>query len=94
MIPRRIALLMKEAVKIAADSRQTMERRLVAISLLSHGAADEAGAALQKLIDPTQPSEIQIAAVRALSQMSDPDVAANKATAVWVACSFWPDMKL
>ena len=50
-------------------------QRLVAIGLLAQTDFSVAGTTLQNLIDPQQPAEIQVAAVRALGQMNDPAVA-------------------
>ncbi len=67
--PKRIDAMMQRASKISVDSTQPAERRLVALGLLSQADFSVAGIALGNLLDPQQPSEIQIAAVRALTQM-------------------------
>lgn len=66
---RRIDEMVKRAATIAADPTQPLNRRLVAIGLLSHGDFVSVGSALESSLNPNQPSEIQIAAVRALTQM-------------------------
>ncbi|MFN7140370.1 MAG: HEAT repeat domain-containing protein, partial [Limisphaerales bacterium] len=73
--PQRIAKLFNRAGEMAADDGISTEQRLAAIGLLSHASFEEVGSGLQKLIDPRQPAEIQIAAVRALAQMPEPEAA-------------------
>ncbi len=67
--PVRVEEMMKRASAVSLKTDEPMERRLVAIGLLSHADFSVAGAALSELLAASQPSEIQIAAVRALSQI-------------------------
>ncbi len=69
MWDRRINEIMKRAVTIATDASQALSRRLIAIGLLSHADFSNVGSALETSLNPSQPSEIQIAAVRALTQI-------------------------
>ncbi|MEO7298094.1 MAG: c-type cytochrome, partial [Verrucomicrobiota bacterium] len=68
-MPARIATLIGRAATIAGSSTQPIDRRLVAIGLLCHADFSNVSSVLDKLLNPNQPSEIQIAAVRALTQM-------------------------
>ncbi|MDB6123790.1 MAG: putative rane-bound dehydrogenase [Pedosphaera sp.] len=67
----RINDLLKRSTVTVKDSKEPLSRRLVAVGLLAQADFSIAGATLQSLIDPQQPSEIQVAAVRGLGQMSD-----------------------
>ena len=67
---KRIDEIMNRAASIAVESTQPVDRRLVAIGLLSHGYFKKVGSSLENSLNPNQPSEIQIAAVRALTQMT------------------------
>jgi putative heme-binding domain-containing protein len=73
-LAERVGEMMKSALKIASRADEPMTRRLISIGLLGNAKFSEVGEKLQGLIDPQQPSEIQIAAVRALGQMADPAV--------------------
>ena len=73
--PGKVQRLMERAIGFASDPNQTLEKRLASIALLSHGTFTQVGTNLQSLIDPQQPSEVQIAAVRALCQMNDEQAA-------------------
>ena len=73
--PAKVQRLMERAVGFATDPNQSLEKRLASIALLSHGSFAQVGAKLQSLIDPQQPSEVQIAAARALCQMNDEQAA-------------------
>ncbi|MGZ4971670.1 MAG: PVC-type heme-binding CxxCH protein [Limisphaerales bacterium] len=64
----RIEQVFKRSSEIALDDKQPASQRLVAIGLLAHSRSAETSAALGKLIVPSQPSDIQIAAVRALGR--------------------------
>ncbi len=65
----RLGELFKSASHHAANAGTPFERRRIAIDLLAHSDAATAGAALQSLIAPQTPNELQAAAVRALSQL-------------------------
>jgi len=69
---RKFQSLSQGAAEIAMDAKQSLSSRLASISLLAHpdfGTA--ASRTLQTLIEPQQPSEIQSAAIRALSRMPE-----------------------
>jgi putative heme-binding domain-containing protein len=68
--------LMMRAMQTAKDAREPLSARLVAMGLLAHGDFSVVGGTLQGLIDPQQPSEIQVLAVRALGRMNEPSAAA------------------
>ena len=59
----------QESLQAVATQRTNIQTVLAAIDLLSHSDAATAGAALQSLIAPQTPNELQAAAVRALSQL-------------------------
>ncbi len=66
---RRLGELFVAASKTVATASAPPPERLAAIDLLAHSDAATAGAALQSLIAPQTPNELQAAAVRALSQL-------------------------
>ncbi len=70
-LKQRVDALFKVAGNAGADSKLPLSQRVVAVSFLAYADYKSAGATLEKLLDPQQPTEIQTAAVRALGQMSD-----------------------
>jgi putative membrane-bound dehydrogenase-like protein len=68
---QRVSELFKAAVQVAQDPKVALADRTVAVSFLSQSDYKTVGAALEKLLDPQQPSELQTASVRALGQMAD-----------------------
>jgi putative membrane-bound dehydrogenase-like protein len=68
------ALLRSSA--LALDETAPADQRLAAIGLLGHSDLTSAGNTLERLLAPRHPSVIQVAAVRALSQLADYDAAA------------------
>lgn len=72
--------LFKRSAELAVDNRQPLTLRLPAISLLGQAEYPASGKALEPLIEPQQPSEIQTAAIRALSQFANTNVAAALVT--------------
>jgi putative heme-binding domain-containing protein len=56
---------------LALDERAAADQRLAAIELLGHSDDESAARTLQRLLEPQHSSEVQVAAVRALSQLSD-----------------------
>jgi putative membrane-bound dehydrogenase-like protein len=67
----RLEQLLKLSLVTAQDSTQPIPGRLVAIGLLAQADFSVGGTTLQNLVDPHQPAEIQVAAVRALGRMPD-----------------------
>jgi len=65
---QRIEQVLKRSGEIASDQKQSIQQRLVAIGLLAHSQSADTHAVLTKLIDASQPTDIQIAAVRALGR--------------------------
>jgi putative membrane-bound dehydrogenase-like protein len=68
---QHLEAVMKRSSAIATDEKQPMPARLAAITLLGQSSYDSAGAALQSLIAPNQPSELQLAAVREIGRLGD-----------------------
>ncbi|MBI5800927.1 MAG: c-type cytochrome [Verrucomicrobia bacterium] len=66
---RRLGELFAAASKTVATASAPTPERLAAVDLLAHSDAATAGAALQSLIAPQTPNELQATAVRALSQL-------------------------
>ena len=66
---RRLGELFAAASKTVTTASAPTPERLAAIDLLAHSDLATAGAALQSLIAPQTPNELQAAAVRALSQL-------------------------
>jgi putative heme-binding domain-containing protein len=67
--------LFKRSSELANDNHQPLTLRLPAISLLGQAEYSTAGKPLEQLIEPQQPSEIQTAAIRALGQFANSNVA-------------------
>ena len=67
----RVELLLLRASALAQDATAPVDQRLATIRLLSHADYSLAGKTFENLLAPQQPSEIQVAAVRALAQMPD-----------------------
>jgi putative membrane-bound dehydrogenase-like protein len=72
--------LFKRATDLAVDYHQPLTLRLPAIGLLGQSEYSTASNPLEKLVGPQQPSEIQTAAIRALGQFSNTNVAAALVT--------------
>ena len=66
-----VEVIFRQAVGIALDGKQPLNYRLSAIGLLAHADYGVAGAPLQTLIGPQEPSALQVAVVRALGQLPD-----------------------
>jgi putative heme-binding domain-containing protein len=62
---------------MAFDEKAPADLRLAAIGLMGHTDYETSGQALERLLAPQHPSEIQVTAVRALSQLSDRAAAAS-----------------
>jgi putative membrane-bound dehydrogenase-like protein len=59
---------------IALGEAEPLEERLLAARLLGHGPFEKAGPALGKALAPQLPPELQLAAVRALAGLREPQV--------------------
>jgi putative heme-binding domain-containing protein len=66
---RRVEAILSGASAMALDDKAALEPRLAAIRLLGHTDDSTAGETLQRLLAPQHFSEIQVAAVRAMSQL-------------------------
>lgn len=66
-----VAKAKEKAVLIAADKTQPQERRVEAINFIALGDPTPYSSLLQKLISPTEPSLIQVAALKTLSATPD-----------------------
>ena len=73
----RVERVFSRASSMALDDTTPADQRLAAIELLGHADYATAGRALGDLLAPRHPFEIQVAAVRALSQLPDPAAAAS-----------------
>ncbi len=71
--PSHVRALIAKAAASAADVGQSTERRLLCIGLLAQAPVDGIQKVLLGLLNPQQPSEIQIAAIRALARVADAD---------------------
>jgi putative membrane-bound dehydrogenase-like protein len=69
----RIEQIFQHSGHIASDTSKPITERLVAIGLLSHSQSPETHATLAKLINPNEPTEIQVAAVRSLGRSATAD---------------------
>ena len=68
--------LFAHAAAVAREEKRPIEERTTAVRLLGYGPFAAVKPALQELLTPQQPGEIQLAAVRALSLHDQPQVAA------------------
>lgn len=73
----RVEMVLSRAVVLALEENAPADQRLAAIGLMGHTDYASAGATLERLLAPRHPSEIQIAAIRALSQLPDRAAAAT-----------------
>lgn len=64
------------AVKTARDSTRRIEERLAAVAMLAGAPYEPLRSALEGLLDPRQPLELQLAAVRAASSTDRPEMGA------------------
>jgi putative membrane-bound dehydrogenase-like protein len=64
--------LLTEAKTVAVDRQESLERRGAAVRLLALGDATSVGEVLLSLVNPHEPSDIAIAAVRSLSNLENP----------------------
>ncbi|EEF59051.1 PVC-type heme-binding CxxCH protein [Pedosphaera parvula] len=69
----RVEELVQRAVSSVKDANASLSQRLAAVGLLAQSEFSVSGKTLQSLIDPQQPAELQVAAVRALGRMPDAD---------------------
>ena len=74
---QRVETVLSRASALALDEKVPADLRLAAIGLMGHTDYPSAGKTLEDLLTPQQPSEIQVAAVRALSQLPDRAAAAT-----------------
>jgi putative membrane-bound dehydrogenase-like protein len=74
---QRVETILARASTLALDRTASAELRLAAIGLMGHTDYASAGQTLEELLTPQHPSEVQVAAVRALSQLPGPAAAAS-----------------
>jgi putative heme-binding domain-containing protein len=67
--PIRLNAILSRAQEVARTKTNSLERRLVSINLLGNTLFSSFGNTLVKLIEPTEPAEIQLAAIHSLAQM-------------------------
>ena len=80
----RVETVLSRLSTLALDERVPADQRLAAIELFGHTDYPSVGKTLESLLAPRHPSEIQIAAVRALTQLPD-----RTATAALVDRARW-----
>ena len=73
----RVEVILGQAATMLSDDKAPVRQRLAAIALLGHADHATAGEPLRSLLEPRHPSEIQLAAVRALAQLHDGAAAAS-----------------
>lgn len=84
---RRLVLdALAEAQRTATDERQAPADREQAIQLLGNGEFDKVSATLTSRIEPRQPQNVQMAAVRTLASFNHPQVA-SLLIAGWSGCT-------
>jgi putative heme-binding domain-containing protein len=74
---QRLGELFQNAQKLALNANLPLAERTAAIELLAHADFAQSGPALQGLLNLQTPTEVQVAAVRALAQMPDDSVGAT-----------------
>ena len=74
---RRVDAVLSRSAVVALDGNAAVEQRLGAIRLLAQTDHATVGQTLQRVLAPQHPSEVQLAAVRALAQLPDPAAAAS-----------------
>jgi putative membrane-bound dehydrogenase-like protein len=70
----RLRPLFTRAAGLLQEEKTSMPERIAAARLLAYGPFDAAAPALETSLDPRQPADLQLAAVRALSLQDDPSV--------------------
>ncbi|MGV3517998.1 PVC-type heme-binding CxxCH protein [Luteitalea sp.] len=73
----RLATQLARAAALALMEEAPIDQRLPAIDLLGQADLATSGASLLQLLAPTRPAAVQVAAVRALSQLPEPAAAAS-----------------
>jgi putative membrane-bound dehydrogenase-like protein len=73
----RVEAILSRSAAMALDDKAPADRRLAAIGLMGHTDHVTSGKTLENLLAHRHPSEIQVAAVRALSQLPDAGAAAS-----------------
>lgn len=71
----QLAALFERSQKVALDDKQPLDQRVAAVQFLGFGTLDQVGEVLSKVLDPRQPTAIQLAAIRALSSFRGANVA-------------------
>jgi putative membrane-bound dehydrogenase-like protein len=72
---RMIENLMERSRRVASDAGSPEDQRLETIRFLSHGTLERAKEALTPLIEPKQPQAVQVAAIDALTNFDDSEIA-------------------
>ena len=68
---QRMDVILTKSTALAGDTGAPADLRVAAIGFLGHTDYSKAGKTLERLLAPQQPIEIQVAAVRALSQLPE-----------------------
>src|SRR6185295_5360303 len=79
-VQAQVRSLLARAASLALDAEKPVGARVAAIGLLPRAANRVSRAALEKLVEPQQPAEIQTAAIRAVGQMEDSNISAALVT--------------
>jgi putative membrane-bound dehydrogenase-like protein len=74
---QRIETVLRRSSALALDEKASADLRLASIGLLGYTDYPTAGKTLESLLAPRHPSDVQVAAVRALSQLPERDGAAS-----------------
>jgi len=74
-VGRMLDTLILSAVQTAPDANAPLARRVRAITLLGHAGFEQAKATLPPLLNPMEPQPVHLAAVRALANHREPEVA-------------------
>lgn len=68
-LSRQVGSLFQRAASLSLEANRSVAEKIAAVNLLAEGDATTSAAALEKLIEPQQPVEIQSAAIRALARI-------------------------
>ncbi len=74
-VGERLSAFLKASTQIAESGKAGLPERLAAVRIVGHAPSTTAVPVLERLLSPQTPGEIQLAAVQALSSLTDPKIA-------------------
>jgi putative heme-binding domain-containing protein len=82
VVRRLIAKQLASAREVAADPRGQLQRRLLALRILAHDEPAVVTPIVLRLLNPSEPPEVQLAAAQAIGELRDPELL-SQALAAW-----------